>query len=348
MGDLALILRRKLAWFVIALLMTVAGTGASAQALLAPAEPCPANFVGQGTTDVLDCTCPLSGGSGSVWGTATYTSDSAICAAAMHAGAISNPDMLTFGTVTVTVAGTKGCDAYVGTSRNGVTTHNFQAWNASFYFPAVSEPSCAQTFESVPPPPVQRNYSIHFVGLQCVRRAQPFLFETSDAVLAITFVVEEDGTIRESHTLPRENGYYEGLAAGGFRQADVVVWEGLTQTIDLNALLYKYDPVLPNILGGLIRATSAVGGALVAIGTGGTGAAAGAAAALAGDMAASEVQDRMSEVATPLGHKAIYVDLALVGDPASQPLQQAGPIRYHFSTTHTERGGHYELYWVIR
>lgn len=51
-----------------------------------------------------------------VWGTDLYTTDSAVCAAAVHGGAIA----ATGGTVRVT--GAPGQARYVGSTRNGITS----------------------------------------------------------------------------------------------------------------------------------------------------------------------------------------------------------------------------------
>ena len=62
-----------------------------------------------------DCLCPGEATlSGSVWGTDTYTADSATCRAAVHAGMIA----LTGGTVSVRML--PGQARYPGTTRNGV------------------------------------------------------------------------------------------------------------------------------------------------------------------------------------------------------------------------------------
>lgn len=63
---------------------------------------------------------------GSVWGTDTYSDDSSICAAAVHAGAIS----FSGGTVTIEIR--PGLSAYSGSTRNGVTTHDWGQWTGSF------------------------------------------------------------------------------------------------------------------------------------------------------------------------------------------------------------------------
>jgi hypothetical protein len=75
--------------------------------------------------------CPPGGSASAVWGTDTYTDDSSVCTAAVHRG------LITFakgGTVTIQMA--PGLSSYKGTTRNGVTTANWGAWEASFIFPA--------------------------------------------------------------------------------------------------------------------------------------------------------------------------------------------------------------------
>lgn len=94
------------------------------------AEPatCPANFSGYASTEPLKCFCPPGSPTGNVWGTDVYTNDSAICRAAIHAGAITTDG----GAVTVHPA--PGQASYTGTSRNGVTTGNYGSWGGSFRF----------------------------------------------------------------------------------------------------------------------------------------------------------------------------------------------------------------------
>ncbi|MCB1323493.1 MAG: hypothetical protein KDK34_24760 [Leptospiraceae bacterium] len=71
--------------------------------------------------------CPANCTSGSVWGTDTYTSDSAICMAAVHAGVITAAEG---GEVTVTKAA--GESSYNGSQRNGVSTSNWGSYDSSF------------------------------------------------------------------------------------------------------------------------------------------------------------------------------------------------------------------------
>lgn len=74
--------------------------------------------------------CPPDGEIGSVWGTETYTDDSSVCSAAVHAGLI-NP--VEGGRVVVEIA--PGEESYEGTEANGVTSQDYGSWDGSFTFP---------------------------------------------------------------------------------------------------------------------------------------------------------------------------------------------------------------------
>jgi hypothetical protein len=79
-------------------------------------------------------TCPAGAREATIWGTGTYTSDSAICVAATHAGALPGTEA---GTVVVEVA--LGLQAYEGTIRNGIASTAYPAWTQSFRFPDAPE-----------------------------------------------------------------------------------------------------------------------------------------------------------------------------------------------------------------
>lgn len=73
--------------------------------------------------------CPPGLVPGGVWGTDLYTADSKICAAAVHAGAISAE---AGGEVTIEIRG--GSDSYVGSERNGVATGAYGPYDSSYVF----------------------------------------------------------------------------------------------------------------------------------------------------------------------------------------------------------------------
>jgi len=104
----------------------------------APAQPVPApadlqGYRGQnGTSIVFQVTGKLEG---SVWGTDVYTDDSALAAAVVHAGLL-RPGQT--GLVRVTIL--PGRENYAGSTRNGVTSSDYAAWNGSYRVEAVRRP----------------------------------------------------------------------------------------------------------------------------------------------------------------------------------------------------------------
>ena len=75
-------------------------------------------------------TCPMAGENrGPIFGTGTYTDDSSICTAAVHAGLINYQDG---GDVAIQVM--PGLNGYKGASRNGVESLDFREWSGSFRF----------------------------------------------------------------------------------------------------------------------------------------------------------------------------------------------------------------------
>jgi hypothetical protein len=93
-------------------------------------DRCPSNYpVG---TAQIDCTCAPDQLGGTVWGTDLYTTDSAFCQAALHAGVVSAQG----GRVSARQA--PGVKSYRGTERNGVTTSAWGGYPHSFQFIGVS------------------------------------------------------------------------------------------------------------------------------------------------------------------------------------------------------------------
>lgn len=75
----------------------------------------------------LTIVCPVNCTSGSVWGTHNqFTTDSAICVAAMHEGVITHDG----GWVKVKMG--PGHSSYVGDTKNGVLTQSWGAYDSSF------------------------------------------------------------------------------------------------------------------------------------------------------------------------------------------------------------------------
>jgi hypothetical protein len=80
-----------------------------------------------GTT--LTCRCPTeASSSGSVWGSGPYTTDSAVCRAALHSGLIGPRGG------TVTLRSSPGRSSYAGSEANGVSTGDWGSYPTSFEF----------------------------------------------------------------------------------------------------------------------------------------------------------------------------------------------------------------------
>ncbi len=123
--------------------MALLAVGGIAPALAQQADDieapgCPYDATGYEPGDIFNCYCDPSyaEGGAAVWGTGTYSDDSSVCLAARHAGLIGE----TGGMITVRVLG--GCDAYEGSTSNGVISDSWGAWDGSFHFPGVSAPTC--------------------------------------------------------------------------------------------------------------------------------------------------------------------------------------------------------------
>ena len=105
---------------------TIVFDGAKSVAAAGDGAPlCPGTYDagGQGWSGACRC---LGVGNGPVWGSDVYTTDSDLCRAARHAGAIGAGG----GVVQVTAA--PGRSSYAGSTRNGVTTSNWGSYGSSF------------------------------------------------------------------------------------------------------------------------------------------------------------------------------------------------------------------------
>ncbi|MBR0652852.1 hypothetical protein GXW78_24560 [Roseomonas terrae] len=99
--------------------------------LVAPLAPavaqpaCPGDFEGQSAPVACRCTAEAAR-TGRVWGSGPYTTDSNVCRAAVHAGAIPGSGGM------VIVTPVDGLIAYGGSTANGIATLDYGAWPASF------------------------------------------------------------------------------------------------------------------------------------------------------------------------------------------------------------------------
>lgn len=71
--------------------------------------------------------CPPNGTPSTIWGTDTYTDDSSVCTAGVHAGVIT---FSSGGYVFIQIE--PGQDNYTGTTRNGVASNDYASWGGSY------------------------------------------------------------------------------------------------------------------------------------------------------------------------------------------------------------------------
>lgn len=124
-------MRRAL--LILTMLAALGAGRALAQSGADALDQCPDTMTAYANSDeTLACACPPAlVGQGAVWGSGPYTADSATCAAALHAG------MVTRRGGAVTVRMLPGQARYPGTTRNGVTTNNYGAYESSYRFDAA-------------------------------------------------------------------------------------------------------------------------------------------------------------------------------------------------------------------
>ena len=85
---------------------------------------------------VISAICPANCGTATIWGNGTYSDDSSVCAAAIHAGVLTQAG----GPVSVTIA--PGLSDYPSTTQNGVTSSHWGSWGRSF---TLASPALACT-----------------------------------------------------------------------------------------------------------------------------------------------------------------------------------------------------------
>jgi hypothetical protein len=124
------------------LLATLLLLGLATPGALRAQPACPPNF--EGRTVPTTCRCDEAAMLyGAIWGTGPYTSDSRVCRAALHAGAVPADGGL------VTVTPTEGRASYPGGTANGVVATAYGPWPSSFTVTAA-KPDAGLAGEACP------------------------------------------------------------------------------------------------------------------------------------------------------------------------------------------------------
>ena len=122
--------------FAIVAAAALAAAAAHAQTYLGLAPTQNAGAFRAQAGQALSFVCPASeGGKAKLYGTDTYTDDSAICAAAIHAGVL-KPGRA--GVVTILIG--NGAKSFKGSERNRIVSHDYGAWEHSYSFVHDDEP----------------------------------------------------------------------------------------------------------------------------------------------------------------------------------------------------------------
>ena len=105
-------------------------------------------------------TCPPNGTPGAVWGTDVYTDDSSVCTAAVHAGLIT-----VAGGGNVTIEMRAGQSSYAGSTRNGITSSAYGAWDGSYVLLGAPSSGGGGTIGGPDPlPPPQPSVAVNVQG----------------------------------------------------------------------------------------------------------------------------------------------------------------------------------------
>lgn len=119
---------------VLPLVLAAAPAAAQQASLGVQGDITASNFNGQ-IDRRLSFICPGSTSFHTIWGTDVYTNDSAVCAAAVHAGILKAGQV---GAVTILMG--SAAASFQGSLRNGVTSQSYGRWDSSFTFDRSSEP----------------------------------------------------------------------------------------------------------------------------------------------------------------------------------------------------------------
>ena len=187
------------------------------------AEPCPIRLsVNRELPTPFTCMCSAQKmQEGAVWGTDTYTDDSGLCRAAVHAGAIP----ATGGAVTVLRGA--GRPLYIGSRRNGIQSSDYGAYSDSIRFVGAAQPAAGPE-----PCPVRLSVNRELpTPFTCVCNAQAM---QEGAVWGTDIYTDDSGLCRAAvHagaipatgglvTVLREAGrqLYPGSSRNGIRSSD--------------------------------------------------------------------------------------------------------------------------------
>jgi hypothetical protein len=189
---------------------------------LAEGEACPSTMYTD--RDELLCHCDETVGGNRVWGTDIYTDDSALCHAALHAGAIPQSGGV------IHVSRAPGRSSYRGSTRNGVASDDYGEWGGSIVFD--SPDALARSLGGVPLCPASYNAAPGFSGdCRCdadssgpVWGTNPYTDDSAVCSAAIhAGVIGPGGGVVHLSPAPGQSRY-AGSTRNGFTTSDYGAW----------------------------------------------------------------------------------------------------------------------------
>jgi hypothetical protein len=180
--------------------------------------------------ETVDVECPPDGVLGSLWGTNTYTDDSSICTAAVHAGLITVEDG---GEVTIEIL--EGQDEYLAAESNGVESKVFGPFEGSFSFPDAEPIEVAATIGWDRAANFYAGREVTEFTVECEAGGQPGSVWGTDvytddssictaAVHAGVITADEGGEVTFEITGGEQS--YEGTEANGISSQDFGPYDG--------------------------------------------------------------------------------------------------------------------------
>jgi len=205
-----------------AALLLFPSTAGAQRSPLAEGEACPSRmYSGQ---DELYCHCDETVGNNQFWGTDVYTDDSALCHAAVHAGAIPASGGV------IHVRRAPGRTSYRGSTRNGFTSSDYGSWDSSIVFDAPG--TLAKSLGGAPLCPVTYNANPGFTG-NCTCDAgrggpvwgtNPYTDDSAVCSAAIhAGVIGSGGGVIHLSPAPGQSRY-AGSTRNGFTTSDYGSW----------------------------------------------------------------------------------------------------------------------------
>ncbi len=179
---------------------------------------------------ILGCTCQADQITGTVWGSHPYTFDSSLCMAAVHAGAIPSSGGVVWATVTDTLP------AFVGTSRNGITTQDYGEYGPTMTILNAGAVASFSVVEQVAACPSTMGAELETIRCHCnpdrmtgisgIWGTNGYTFDSNICIAARhAGVVSPDGGIVTVERIP-DLGNYVGTTQNGVTSGSYGAWEG--------------------------------------------------------------------------------------------------------------------------